>query len=52
MRIYITGIAGLLGNNIVKKLVNRCEITGIDILDVKIPNILYENFSLDRKSVV
>lgn len=46
MRIYITGIAGLLGNNIVKKLVNRCEITGIDILDVKIPNILYENFSL------
>ncbi len=46
MRIYITGIAGLLGNNIVKKLVNRCEITGVDILDLKIPNITYENFSL------
>lgn len=46
MRIYITGIAGLLGNNIVKKLVNKCEITGVDILDVKIPNISYENFSL------
>lgn len=46
MRIYITGIAGLLGNNIVKKLVNRCEITGVDILDLKIYNIFYENFSL------
>lgn len=46
MRLYITGIAGLLGNNIVKKLVDRCEITGVDILDLKIPNIEYENFSL------
>lgn len=46
MRIYITGIAGLLGNNIVKKLVNRCEITGVDILDMEIPNISYEQFSL------
>lgn len=46
MRLYITGIAGLLGNNIVKKLVNRCEITGVDILDLNIPNITYEKFSL------
>ncbi len=46
MKLYITGIAGLLGNNIVKKLVNRCEITGVDILDLKIPNICYEKFSL------
>lgn len=46
MRVYITGIAGLLGNNIVKKLINRCEITGVDILDIKIPNISYEKFSL------
>ena len=36
MRLYITGIAGLLGNNIVKRLVNRCEITGVDILDLEI----------------
>lgn len=46
MKLYITGIAGLLGNNIVKKLVNRCEITGVDILDLAIPNITYEKFSL------
>lgn len=46
MKLYITGIAGLLGNNIVNKLVSRCDITGVDILDIKIPNITYENFSL------
>ena len=46
MKLYVTGIAGLLGNNIVKKLVDRCEITGIDILDLQIPNITYEHFSL------
>lgn len=46
MKLYITGIAGLLGNNIVKQLVNRCEITGVDILDLKIPNVSYEKFSL------
>lgn len=46
MKLYITGIAGLLGNNIVKRLVNRCEITGVDIIDVEIPNITYEKFSL------
>ncbi len=46
MKLYITGIAGLLGNNIVKKLVNRCEITGVDILNLNIPNVTYEKFSL------
>lgn len=46
MRLYITGIAGLLGNNIVKRLINRCEITGVDIIDMNIPNISYEKFSL------
>lgn len=46
MKLYITGIAGLLGNNIVKRLVSRCEITGVDILDLDIPNITYEKFSL------
>ncbi len=46
MKLYITGIAGLLGNNIVKKMVNRCEITGVDILDLDIPNVTYEKFSL------
>lgn len=46
MKLYITGIAGLLGNNIVKKLVNRCDITGVDIIDIKIPNVSYEKFSL------
>lgn len=49
MKLYITGIAGLLGNNIVKKLVNRCEITGVDILDLDIPNVTYEKFSLYDK---
>ncbi|MCH5256098.1 MAG: NAD(P)-dependent oxidoreductase [Lachnospiraceae bacterium] len=46
MKLYITGIAGLLGNNIVKKLVDRCEITGVDIIDLNIPNITYQSFSL------
>jgi len=46
MKLYITGIAGLLGNNIVKTLVNRCEITGVDIVSTIIPNITYSHFSL------
>lgn len=49
MKLYITGIAGLLGNNIVKKLVDRCEITGVDILDLQIPNVVYKKFSLYEK---
>lgn len=46
MKLYITGIAGLLGNNIVKKLVNRCNVTGVDIVDIEIPNVMYQRFSL------
>lgn len=46
MKLYITGIAGLLGNNIVKTLMNYCEITGVDLVDYKMPNIKYKTFSL------
>lgn len=46
MKLYITGIAGLLGSNIVRTLVNRCEITGVDLVEADIPNIKYEKFSL------
>lgn len=46
MKIYITGIAGLLGNNIVKQLHDKCDIVGVDLFDIEIPNMLYQKFSL------
>ena len=46
MKLYITGIAGLLGSNIVKELYTKCEITGVDIYGVEIPNVKYSTFSL------
>lgn len=41
MKIYITGIAGMLGYGICKTLQTKCDISGIDILDVDISNIQY-----------
>lgn len=46
MKLYVTGIAGLLGNNIVNQLIDRCDITGVDLIDLEISGIYYECFSL------
>lgn len=49
MKLYITGIAGLLGCNIVRNLINSSTITGVDIVKLDIPNISYGYFSLFDK---
>lgn len=50
--IYITGITGMLGYNIYKTLKDRTTITGLDITDIIIPGLSYQNISLyDRESV-
>ena len=46
MRIYITGIAGMLGYGIYRTLKDRAEILGIDIVDIEIPGISYSKISL------
>lgn len=45
-KIYITGIAGLLGCNIVNELKDRYEITGADLVQVSLPGVRYEVFDL------
>lgn len=45
-KIYITGIAGLLGNNIAIELSGKYQITGVDSVDIRIPNIEYEVFDV------
>ncbi len=52
MKIYITGIAGMLGYNIYETLKDRVEITGVDILDIKISGFSYQIASLfDMKAI-
>lgn len=52
MKIYITGIAGMLGYGIASSLKHRAEITGMDIVNVNIPEIRYCQASLlDYNSV-
>lgn len=46
MKIYITGIAGMLGYGIFTTLKDKAEITGIDILDVEIQGLSYRTLSL------
>lgn len=46
MKIYITGIAGMLGYNICNTLKDRADITGIDLIDVEIPGLSYPKLSL------
>lgn len=46
MKIYITGILGLLGYNVTKVLTDRCEITGIDSIKLDTTSISYLNDSL------
>lgn len=52
MKIYITGIAGMLGYNLYKTLCAKADITGVDIEDVDIPGLTYQKFSLlDNKAL-
>lgn len=46
MKIYITGIAGMLGYGIYRALCSRADITGIDMVDIQIPELTYQVISL------
>lgn len=45
-KIYITGIAGLLGSNIAIQLKSLYHITGVDLVEVDIPGVQCEVFDL------
>jgi len=45
-KIYVTGIAGMLGYGIFNTLKNKAEIYGIDILNIEIPGLIYPKLSL------
>lgn len=45
-KIYITGIAGLLGSNIAIQLKSKYQITGVDLIAVDIPDVQCEVFDL------
>lgn len=52
MKIYVTGIAGMLGYGIYVTLKDKARITGIDLLDIEIPGLSYRTISLfDMNSV-
>lgn len=46
MRIYITGIAGMLGYNIYNVLKDRAEISGVDLVDPGVSDMAYHRLSL------
>lgn len=46
MRIYITGVAGMLGANIAYELRNKHEVYGADLFDVAIPKVQTEVLDL------
>lgn len=46
MRIYITGIAGMLGYNIFQSLRDRAKVDGLDVLDIEISGLNYSKMSL------
>ncbi len=46
MRIYITGIAGMLGYGIYRTLKDRAEISGIDIVNIEVAGLSYPSISL------
>ncbi len=51
-KVYITGIAGLLGNNIATELLDKYEIFGADIIKTDIPGVTYDVFDLcDEKEL-
>ena len=45
-KIYVTGIAGMLGYGIYNRLKEKAEITGVDLWDIEIPGLSYEKISL------
>lgn len=45
-RIYVTGIAGMLGYGIYNRLKGKAEITGVDLWDIDIPGLSYKKISL------
>lgn len=45
-KIYVTGIAGLLGYGICAALKENARITGIDVWDLEIPGVSYQKISL------
>lgn len=45
-KIYITGIAGLLGSNIASELKGKYEISGVDIVDISIPGVMYDIYDV------
>lgn len=51
-KIYITGISGLLGNNLARELLSKYEITGADLAMVDIPGISYECIDLTDSAVL
>lgn len=45
-KIYITGLAGMLGYGIYSELKDRTQIEGVDIIDIKNPRLPYQKISL------
>lgn len=45
-RIYITGICGLLGNNIVKELKEKYIISGVDLEDLPLEGCIIEHYDI------
>ena len=45
-KVYITGIAGLLGSNIATELADKYEISGVDCIEAEIQGIKYDVFDV------
>ena len=45
-KIYVTGIIGMLGYGIFKRLKEKAEITGVDLWDIDVPGLSYKKISL------
>lgn len=52
MKIYITGIAGMLGYGIYNTLKDKVKITGLDLLDIDIAGLVYQKISLFDTEVI
>lgn len=52
MKIYVTGIAGMLGYGIYRILRDKADIMGMDALDIKIPGLSYQVMSLFNMEAV
>lgn len=52
MKIYITGIMGMLGYNTALALKDRCQVTGVDIVDIPDSDIVYRRASLFDEELI